>query len=129
MRGKSTWVGLFFIGSAVVVGVVLNAAFGDLFALVGVLDRPILGDRFTLSTLAGFLIASLGAAYYGIVHKRSRKFVEESVEELNKTSWPDMPETRSSTVVVLVFTFISAGILGLFDAVFSWITNNNLFLY
>jgi preprotein translocase subunit SecE len=46
----------------------------------------------------------------------------EVASELRKVTWPDRKETFQSTVVVIITTIISAAFLGLFDAVWSWVT-------
>ena len=40
-------------------------------------------------------------------------------QELERVSWPSMRETRASTVAVVVFTFVAAFLLGIFDLVWS----------
>ncbi|MDP4662817.1 MAG: preprotein translocase subunit SecE [Salibacteraceae bacterium] len=45
-----------------------------------------------------------------------RTYIEESVDELtNKVSWPTWTELQSSGIVVLVATFIVAGLVYLMD--------------
>ncbi|HSH45286.1 MAG TPA: preprotein translocase subunit SecE [Longimicrobiales bacterium] len=45
----------------------------------------------------------------------ARRFVDETVEELKKVTWPDWPQLRNSTFVVLVFVLIVSGIIWLMD--------------
>ena len=40
-------------------------------------------------------------------------------QELERVSWPNLRETRASTVAVVVFTFVAAFLLGIFDLVWS----------
>jgi preprotein translocase subunit SecE len=45
-----------------------------------------------------------------------RTYIEEAVDELtNKVSWPTWSELQSSGIVVLIATFIVAGIIYLMD--------------
>ncbi len=44
-------------------------------------------------------------------------FIQESIAELKKVTWPSRDEIISSTKVVLVSTIIIAGVLGLVDIV------------
>ncbi len=44
-------------------------------------------------------------------------FIQESIAELKKVTWPSRDEVISSTKVVLVSTIIIAGVLGLVDIV------------
>ena len=129
MPSKNTWVWIFFGVATLIVAKILDFAFADIFSLARVNNTQVLGENFTLSTLCGFLIAVAAGFYLSSLNKKTRSFVEESVVELDKTAWPTRDDAWSSTIVVLIFSFISAAILGVFDSVFSWLTNNNLFLY
>lgn len=128
MKNKGTWVALFFVAAALLVGYVLNLAFADLFTWLRVVDRPVLGPRFTLSTLSGFSLAVLIALYAGLVNKSSRNYIENVVTEIDKVAWPTWLETRTSTVTVIVTCCIAAAILGVFDTFFGWLSHHNLFL-
>jgi preprotein translocase subunit SecE len=128
MRSRYTVTALFLLTAAIIMTVVFDRAFASIFAAVNVANSNVLGDRFTVSTLAGLLVSAAGAAY-AWVNVKSKEFIAESVDELGKVSWPDMAETKMNTIVVIVFSFIAAGILGVFDSVFGWLTNNNLFLF
>ena len=45
-----------------------------------------------------------------------RTYIEEAVDELtNKVSWPTWSELQSSGIVVLIATFIVAGLIYLMD--------------
>ncbi|MBT3648895.1 MAG: preprotein translocase subunit SecE [Flavobacteriales bacterium] len=51
-----------------------------------------------------------------------RAYVEEAVDELgNKVSWPTWSELQSSGIVVLVATFIIAGVIYMMDLAFGQI--------
>ncbi len=128
MSSRYTWTALFLLGTAIIATVILDNAFASIFAAVNVANPKVLGDRFTLSTLAGLLV-SIGGAVYAWFNAKSKEFVAESADELSKVSWPEGQETKMNTVVVIVFSFIAAGILGIFDSFFGWLTNNNLFLF
>jgi preprotein translocase subunit SecE len=72
---------------------------------------------------------SLAAAFIaitaGIVMYRSDKYyflANEVASELKKVTWPTGKEVRTATVVVIVMAIISAVILGLFDFVWSNLT-------
>jgi len=48
-----------------------------------------------------------------------KSYIEESYDELkNKVSWPTWNELQSSAIVVLIATFIIAGIIYLMDLAF-----------
>ena len=54
-----------------------------------------------------------------MILKNAVRFVYEVKNELAKVVWPKWDEFVGSTVVVLVFVFMSAIYLGLLDLVFS----------
>jgi preprotein translocase subunit SecE len=71
-------------------------------------------------------LASAGiATLIGVLMYRSDKYytlANEVAAELKKVTWPTGKEVRSATVVVIVMAIISALILGLFDFVWSNVT-------
>ena len=44
-----------------------------------------------------------------------RRFTDETVDELKKVTWPDWPQLRNSTFVILVFVVIVSAIIWLMD--------------
>jgi preprotein translocase subunit SecE len=46
---------------------------------------------------------------------RTRTFVGEVIEEIKKVTWPDWPQLKNSTFVILVFVFIVAAIIWVMD--------------
>ena len=46
---------------------------------------------------------------------RSREFFNETVEELKKVTWPDFPQLKNATLVIIVFVIIVAVIIWLMD--------------
>lgn len=118
MRQK-TWVGLFFIVAGLVVALVLGLALQSLFASLRVTDTEILGERVTLTRVLAILVAG-GAAIGCYLWPKSKSFVDHVMEELDKVNWPSWGETKVNTAVVIVFSVISAVILGAFDITFGW---------
>lgn len=70
---------------------------------------------------AGLLAFTSAVAAYR--SKKVHTFVVEVCVELSKVSWPTRKETWSQTIVVLVVSVIAAIILGVYDAVWSHITD------
>jgi preprotein translocase subunit SecE len=71
------------------------------------------------------LIAAVAAATIGIVtYKNDRYYglANEVASELKKVTWPTAKEVRVATTVVIVMAIVSALILGLFDFVWSNLT-------
>jgi preprotein translocase subunit SecE len=76
----------------------------------------------TLIAVGAGLLAFIAA----VIAYRSKKvhtFVVEVCVELSKVSWPTRKETWSQTIVVLIVSVIAAIILGVYDAVWSHITD------
>ncbi len=46
---------------------------------------------------------------------RARQFISETVEELKKVTWPDWPQLKNATVVIIIFVIIVALIIWLMD--------------
>ena len=74
------------------------------------------------SNLAGILIGVLGTAY-AWRRKDWFKFCTEVVIEISQVIWPTRAETRQMTVVVIVMTLISSGILAVMDQLWQAVTN------
>jgi preprotein translocase subunit SecE len=69
--------------------------------------------------------AAVVAVAFGVVMYRSDKYyflANEVATELKKVTWPTAKEVRTATTVVIIMALISAVILGLFDFVWSNLT-------
>jgi preprotein translocase subunit SecE len=55
-----------------------------------------------------------GAAMANIV-SRTRDFTTEVADEIKKVTWPDWPQLKNSTFVILVFVFIVSAIIWVMD--------------
>ena len=55
-------------------------------------------------------------------NERLFNLANEVTGELRKVTWPTRQETINSTMIVIFTTLLAAGILGLFDGVWSWVT-------
>lgn len=47
--------------------------------------------------------------------KRATEFVEESWEELQRVTWPDWPQLKNATLVVIVFCILVAMVIWVMD--------------
>lgn len=71
------------------------------------------------------VVSAVGAAVAGIVLYRNDRvyhLANEVASELKKVTWPTAKEVRAATVVVIVMAIISALILGVFDLVWTNVT-------
>ncbi|MDT8369825.1 MAG: preprotein translocase subunit SecE [Longimicrobiales bacterium] len=53
--------------------------------------------------------------------QETKAFLEESIEELRKVTWPDQEQLLSATRVVLVFVAIISAMIWSMDTVVRWI--------
>lgn len=58
--------------------------------------------------------------------KKAKNYIQESVEELKKVSWPTKKETQSYTIAVLSISLLVASFLGILDIIFSGILKSFL---
>jgi preprotein translocase subunit SecE len=49
--------------------------------------------------------------------QRTRSFTQEVTDEIKKVTWPDWPQLKNSTLVVIVFVVIVSLIIFLMDLV------------
>jgi preprotein translocase subunit SecE len=71
------------------------------------------------------LFSAAGAIVFSMVMYRSDRIytlANEVASELKKVTWPTAKEVRTATIVVIVMAIISAIILGVFDFVWSNLT-------
>ena len=55
--------------------------------------------------------------------QESRTFLEESWAELRKVTWPDYPQLKNATLVVLAFVLMISVIIWLMDVVVRTLVN------
>jgi preprotein translocase subunit SecE len=86
----------------------------------GYFSPETLPSEFRLTIVSGVIAIVAGITMY-----RSDKYyglANEVAAELKKVTWPSAKEVRAATIVVIVMAIISAIILGLFDMVWSNLT-------
>lgn len=116
------YVNISFVFIGLLVWVTLSGFVGTILDWVNPdWNLQLLGAKFALSDLLGLLVG-IGTAVVLRKSERVNTLALEIGNELKKVTWPTWKETRLSTVVVIVVTFIVAAILGLFDAMWSWAT-------
>jgi preprotein translocase subunit SecE len=105
-------------------GILLGFILASLFEAVARLFVEDLTSYFGIlqTTWVAIPIAA-GATFLMWRNKRVFEWASEVAQELKKVSWPTREETRASTVVVIVLTIIMAVFLGLFDLLWSYITD------
>ena len=111
-------VAIFYFFAAVVVGIFLEKILALAFSYARLNDVAVLGEDWTLSTLLGYGIAAI-LAVLAWRSPRVNAVSMQVAQELERVSWPSLRETRASTVAVVLFTFVAAFLLGIFDLVWS----------
>ena len=61
--------------------------------------------------------------------QKTRDFTLEVVDELKKVTWPDRPQLKSATVVILVFIMIVSVIIFTMDTIVRFVINNIINLF
>ena len=72
---------------------------------------------------AAAAVVALGACVYFYKDEKTFTLVNEVSNELKKVHWPGPKEVKMATIVVVIMTFVSAVILGVFDAVWAKVTH------
>jgi preprotein translocase subunit SecE len=120
--GVARYVNMAFVGTGLLMWVVLSKFFGWAMGLVSAaVNRPLIGVNFRLADLLGLVVA-IAVTLYLRRHERVSAFTMEVGNELSKVTWPTWQETRLSTIVVIVVTIVIAAILGLFDSVWAFLS-------
>ena len=120
---------MFFVASTAVVAMALSYAIRDLLVLMQVNNSAILGESFRLNSLLAVSIAIVLGIFFGVFYQPSRRYIQQCVTEFFKVAFPEWKETKMATFTVVLVSVVASLILGVFDGVFSWWTNNNLFIW
>ena len=113
--GVTRYVNLAFVAAGLLMWRILGEFFTWGFTVIGTgMNRQLIGHNFRVGDLLG-LAAAIALTFYIRRHEQFSTFTMEAGNELAKVTWPTWSETRLSTFVVIVTTFIIALILGGFD--------------
>jgi preprotein translocase subunit SecE len=122
MANKQTYTVLGIVVLAGLAAVALTHGFAWIFIQAAWDDMPLVGREVPVTTVLGYGLAALGAVF-AIKHPRTFTLANEVVEELSKVTWPTREETSNATVVVIVTVVVCSVYLGVFDAVWLWVTS------
>ena len=115
-------VNLSFVATGILLWLISVDLYAFFFEIVGRrFDIQLIGQEFVLSDLLGILTGVVGAAALKR-HEKVNTLAHEIANELSKVTWPTWPETRSSTVVVIIVTLICALGFAFFDFIWSNLT-------
>ena len=120
--GVERWVQFAYAASAITVAWFLIKSSTAVWTILADTVDAVPEPNGTAIAVGSGLVALIAA----VVAYRSKKihtFVLEVCVELSKVTWPSRKETWSQTIVVLIVSVIAAIILGVYDAVWSHITD------
>ncbi|AGC44839.1 preprotein translocase subunit SecE [Myxococcus stipitatus] len=107
---------IFYLLAAIVLALFLERVFGMLWASFGWPDGVLIeGSDWKVSTLVGY-VSAVGLALLGYFHPKTHTLSLEVASELMKVSWPTWPETRTSTMAVVVASLVAAVLLFCIDS-------------
>jgi preprotein translocase SecE subunit len=120
MGSNRRWVAMFFAGFGFLFWILITKFIATVMEWIGIeeFDYQLIGERFTLTTLVGLIIAGV-VTLVSFRHPRLSALSNEVVVEMKKVTWPNSQETRGATVVVIITVFIMAALLGVFDLFWS----------
>jgi preprotein translocase subunit SecE len=78
-------------------------------------------NDFVINGIAAVLALGIGLTLYK--NERVYALASDVATELRKVTWPTWKETQAATLVVVVTVIIAALLLGLFDAIWSFLTD------
>jgi preprotein translocase subunit SecE len=108
---------IFLLLAGIVTALFLEHIFGLIWARAGWSD-PVLveGVDWQVSTLVGYLLAA-GLAVGTWFNPKTHALAIDIASELMKVTWPTWPETRTSTMAVIVASVVAAIILFFIDTI------------
>jgi preprotein translocase subunit SecE len=113
--GSTRWVQTAFLAAGALLFLVLNRV------IVGVWERFAEPNSILAAVISGVVAAVAAWRLYKV--ETINRAANDVVAELTKVSWPTRQEVSTSTVVVIITSIVAATILGIFDAVWSAITD------
>lgn len=91
-------------------------------AVVSASSTPVIPQLYLQAIVAGslILIGTALIAFFVAANRRSADFLIATDAEMKKVNWTNYKHIKGSTIVVIVATFLIAGILFVVDMGFSW---------
>ncbi|MBK8170404.1 MAG: preprotein translocase subunit SecE [Sandaracinaceae bacterium] len=89
----------------------------------GVLVWNQFGEPNTSIVIGAAIVLGAFGAFLLYRNEKVNRLAHEVGTELSKVSWPTRAETSTSTVVVIVFSVVAAIAMGVFDSVWSAVTD------
>jgi len=116
------FVNIAYVLAGLLCWVISAKLFGGILDLISRdLDKPLIGTGFARSDLLG-LVCGIAAGVALKLNRNVNTWALEVANELKKVTWPSWEETKLSTVVVIITALVVALILGLFDALWAFLS-------
>jgi preprotein translocase SecE subunit len=123
MHSRQRYVYFGVIALAAIVGMAFSHGLQWVWTEANLTDPLPLGTpELPLTTLLGYGIALAGAVFV-FRHGPTHALAVEIVDELARVTWPSREETGNATVVVIVTVLVCSAYLGMFDAIWLWVTD------
>jgi preprotein translocase subunit SecE len=117
------FVNIAYVLAGLLTWVISATIFGGILDLISRdFDKPLIGTDFLRSDLLG-LVAGLAVGIALKLNRNVNTWGLEVANELKKVTWPSWEETKLSTVVVIITSIIVALILGMFDALWAFLSS------
>ena len=113
--GVERWVQLGFLAAALMFIWLLGHVISTVWYFFADPNEPVVSVASVLGGILATIILYRNASTHALA--------TEIADELSKVTWPTRKETSSSTVIVIVTSIIAAAMLGVFDAVWSAVTD------
>jgi preprotein translocase subunit SecE len=108
---------IFLLLAGIVTGLFLEHVLGLIWARFGWSDPVLIeGVDWQVSTLVGYLLAA-GLAVFAWFNPKTHAVSIDIASELMKVTWPTWPETRTSTMAVVIASVVAAVILFCIDTI------------
>ncbi len=123
MGSRERYVVVTIAALAIIMAMALSRGFEWFWITMEWNDPRIAGiSQLPLTSLISYVI-SVACAAVCLKHDSIYPLLVEVVDELAKVVWPSRQETEHATVVVVVTVLICSAFLGVFDAVWLWVTD------
>ncbi|MBI3178276.1 MAG: preprotein translocase subunit SecE [Deltaproteobacteria bacterium] len=122
MFSRQRFVVVGILALAIIAAIPLSHLLQWTFVQVGWDDPPMLSRELPMTRVIAYGVAA-AAAVFCLKHRTTYNLALEVADEMSKVTWPSREETGYATVVVLVTVLICSVYLGVFDAVWLWLTD------
>jgi preprotein translocase SecE subunit len=114
---RQKWVNLCYVVGGALLGWVVYSLSENLIASYD-LERHIPFFDYVLPGVA--VLSGVGLFLYFYLSDVVNQYMNETLVELSRVTWPTAIDTRKATIVVMIMVLIAGTILGLLDSLWTW---------